>query len=52
VSAIAKEHQGTAAAANHPDGGAVFALDLPAADGPPTEPTPAPAVKRALETCV
>ncbi len=33
VAAIAAEHGGTAEAANHPDGGAVFTLRLPV-DGP------------------
>ncbi len=31
VAAIADEHDGTATARNHPDGGAIFTLDLPLA---------------------
>ncbi|MEZ5235000.1 MAG: HAMP domain-containing sensor histidine kinase [Acidimicrobiales bacterium] len=47
VAAIAAEHGGDVHAANHPDGGAVFTLTLPAADGHhtlrpvPAEPTSA-----------
>ena len=32
VSAIAESHHGTATAANHPDGGAIFTIDLPVGD--------------------
>jgi signal transduction histidine kinase len=32
VAGIAEEHGGTARAANAPDGGAVFTIDLPAAE--------------------
>ncbi len=32
VAAIAESHHGTATAANHPDGGAIFTVDLPAGD--------------------
>ena len=32
VSAIAESHSGTATAANHPDGGAIFTIDLPLAN--------------------
>jgi two-component system OmpR family sensor kinase len=55
VSAIAREHQGAATAANHPDGGAVFTLRLPVADAAPAPPAAdgaAAVVKRALETSV
>ncbi len=53
VSAIAKEHQGTATAANHPDGGAVFTIRLPATTGEATAPPAATEpVKRSLETRV
>jgi two-component system OmpR family sensor kinase len=54
VAAIAKEHQGTATAANHPDGGAVFTIRLPAAPGDaPDDPSAAQrAVKQSLETSV
>ncbi|MEZ5265820.1 MAG: hypothetical protein R2755_29460 [Acidimicrobiales bacterium] len=47
MAAIAAEHGGDVHAANHPDGGAVFTLTLPAADGHhtlrpvPAEPTSA-----------
>jgi len=34
VAAIAASHHGTATAANHPDGGAVFTIDLPLAPAP------------------
>ena len=34
VAAIAESHHGTATAANHPDGGAIFTVDLPAGDLP------------------
>jgi two-component system, OmpR family, sensor kinase len=47
VSAIAREHQGTATAANHADGGAVFTIRLPLA----TRAAPPP-VKQSLESAV
>jgi signal transduction histidine kinase len=34
VSAIAASHHGTATAANHPDGGAIFTVELPLGDLP------------------
>ena len=38
VAAIAASHHGTATAANHPDGGAIFTIDLPpATSGRPAE---------------
>lgn len=48
VAAIAAEHGGDVEVANHPEGGAVFTLHLPAArstDGPPPPPPPMPATK-------
>ncbi|ABW13250.1 integral membrane sensor signal transduction histidine kinase [Parafrankia sp. EAN1pec] len=37
AAAVARAHQGTATAANHPDGGAVVTLTLPAAGGLPPD---------------
>lgn len=37
AAAVARAHQGTATAANHPDGGAVVTLTLPAAGGSPPD---------------
>ncbi|HVQ22190.1 MAG TPA: HAMP domain-containing sensor histidine kinase, partial [Candidatus Saccharimonadia bacterium] len=48
VSAIAESHHGTATAANHPDGGAIFTIDLPAGTLAPeaeTQPVSARATK-------
>jgi signal transduction histidine kinase len=57
VAAIAREHHGTASAANHPEGGAVFTIRLPlSTDAPiPTAPpstATAAAVKHSIESAV